>query len=144
MKRVFLKFVAAAGIAALVSACGGSDDKDDIAKIATDTASLSSLVAAATKAGLVGELGRDDANLTVFAPTNAAFDTLAVALGFANGPAMVTALEPADLAKILSYHVLPAAEARLHSPPAAPPRPRSTPSVAAPPPWASAPPAACV
>jgi transforming growth factor-beta-induced protein len=44
----------------------------------------------------------------VFAPTNAAFDTLAAALGFANGPAMVNALDADTLAKILSYHVLPA------------------------------------
>jgi len=48
-----------------------------------------------------------NANLTVFAPTDAAFSTLASQLGFANAGAMVTALSAADLGKILTYHVLP-------------------------------------
>jgi transforming growth factor-beta-induced protein len=110
MKRTFLKIIAAAGVAALVSACGGSDHDDEptsnIAELAT-SAGLSSLVAAADKAGLVGALSDASARLTVFAPTNAAFDTLATQLGFANGPAMVTALPANALASILTYHVLP-------------------------------------
>jgi uncharacterized surface protein with fasciclin (FAS1) repeats len=110
MKRTFLKVIAAASIAALVSACGGSDDDNDptsnIAELAT-SAGLTSLVAAATKAELVDELSDASARLTVFAPTNAAFDALAVQLGFTDGPAMVTALPPEALASILTYHVLP-------------------------------------
>jgi uncharacterized surface protein with fasciclin (FAS1) repeats len=110
MKRTFLKLIAAAGVAALVSACGGSDDDNDptsnIAELAT-SAGLTSLVAAADKAGLVGALSDASARLTVFAPSNEAFDTLATQLGFADGPAMVTALPADALASILSYHVLP-------------------------------------
>ena len=46
--------------------------------------------------------------MTVFAPTNAAFNTLATQLGLADGPALVAALPKEALASILSYHVLPA------------------------------------
>jgi transforming growth factor-beta-induced protein len=110
MKRHFLKIVVATGIAAIVSACGGSDHDDEptsnIAQLAGD-AGLTSLVAAATAAGLVDELSDASARLTVFAPTNAAFDALATQLGFADGPAMVAALPPSALASILTYHVLP-------------------------------------
>jgi uncharacterized surface protein with fasciclin (FAS1) repeats len=113
MKRLFLKLAAVATISALVSACGGSDDHDDeptqnIAEVATSSG-LTSLVAAATKAGLVDELSASSAaGLTVFAPTNAAFNTLATQLGLADGAALVTALDGPTLASILSYHVLPA------------------------------------
>ncbi len=110
MKRSFLKFAVLSSVIALVSACGGSDHDDEptsnIAQLAT-SAGLSSLVAAADKAGLVGALSDSSARLTVFAPTNAAFDTLATQLGFADGAAMVTALPANALASILTYHVLP-------------------------------------
>jgi transforming growth factor-beta-induced protein len=74
--------------------------------VATD-AGFGSLVAAATKAGLVPALTSDSSDLTVFAPTDAAFTSFAVSLGFADGNAMVAALDAATLAKVLSYHVLP-------------------------------------
>jgi uncharacterized surface protein with fasciclin (FAS1) repeats len=111
MKRAFLKMAAIATAAALVSACGGSDDDDDpvlptLAQAAS-TSGFSALVAAAQKAGLDDDLSASSASLTVFAPSNTAFNSLATTLGFADATAMVTAL-PADvLAKILSYHVLP-------------------------------------
>jgi uncharacterized surface protein with fasciclin (FAS1) repeats len=113
MKRLFLKYAAAAAVLAVVSACGGSDDHDDepagnIVEVA-QAGGLSSLLAAATKAELADELSAaSSAGLTVFAPTNAAFNTLATRLGFADGPALVTALPKEALASILSYHVLPA------------------------------------
>jgi uncharacterized surface protein with fasciclin (FAS1) repeats len=115
MKRIFLKLAAVTVISALVSACGGDDDdpppqappSGNIVEIAT-SAGLTSLLAAATKAELGDELSAASANFTVFAPTNAAFDTLATQLGFADGPALVAALDGPTLAKILSYHVLPA------------------------------------
>jgi transforming growth factor-beta-induced protein len=70
---------------------------------------FSALVAAAVKAGLDDDLSAaSSAGLTVFAPTNAAFNTLATKLGFADATAMVTALPASALASILSYHVLPA------------------------------------
>jgi transforming growth factor-beta-induced protein len=64
-------------------------------------------VAAATKAGLVPTLNDPAATLTVFAPTDAAFTSLATTLGFASATAMVDALPAAALASILQYHVLP-------------------------------------
>jgi transforming growth factor-beta-induced protein len=91
--------------ATLVSACGGGDDPD-IAKVAEERG-LSALLAAATKAGLADELADNSARLTVFAPSNAAFNTLATQLGFADANAMVFALPASALASILSYHLLP-------------------------------------
>ncbi len=111
MTRTLLKFAVATVFAALVSACGGSDDDHPVtgtlAQVAT-SGGFSALVAAAQKAGLDDELAAATSNLTVFAPTNAAFNSLAVALGFADATAMVTALPAPALASILSYHVLPA------------------------------------
>jgi uncharacterized surface protein with fasciclin (FAS1) repeats len=113
MKRLFLKFAALTVVGAAVSACGGSDDHNNepagtVVQVA-EAGGLSYLLAAATKAELADELGATSAaGLTVFAPTNAAFDTLATRLGLADGPALVAALPKEALASILSYHVLPA------------------------------------
>ncbi len=111
MKRSFLKFAALSSVVAIVGACGGSDHDDqpagNIVTIATN-ANLTALLAAATKAGLADELSDGSASLTVFAPTDAAFNTLATRLGFADATALVTALPAEALASILSYHVLPA------------------------------------
>ena len=113
MKRLILKFVAAAVAGAVVSACGGSNNHDNapagtIVQVA-EAGGLSYLLAAATKAELADELSAaSTAGLTVFAPTNAAFNTLATQLGLADGPALVAALPKEALASILSYHVLPA------------------------------------
>ncbi len=110
MKRSFLKFALLTSVVAIVSACGGSDHDEEpagnIVTIATN-ANLTALLAAATKAGLADELSDGSARLTVFAPTDAAFNTLATRLGFADAGAMVTALPAEALASILSYHVLP-------------------------------------
>ena len=101
------KTMLAALSVALVTACGGSDDHPPptIAAVA-GTAGLTALVAASTKAGLVPTLNDPAANLTVFAPTDAAFTTLATTLGFATATAMVEALPAATLASILQYHVV--------------------------------------
>jgi uncharacterized surface protein with fasciclin (FAS1) repeats len=113
MKRLFLKAAVIATAAALVSACGGSDDDDHnpaaqtLAQVASG-GGFTALVAAATKAGLADELAAASANLTVFAPTNTAFNALATTLGFADATAMVTALPASALESILSYHLLPA------------------------------------
>jgi transforming growth factor-beta-induced protein len=93
---------------ALVAACGSSDDPPPgtLAQEATSRG-FSALVAAADKAGLVPALSSSTSNLTVFAPTDAAFTSLATALGYPSATAMVTALDAPTLAKILQYHVLP-------------------------------------
>ena len=109
----FKKF-AALGVLAAVAACGGGDDDPPppgtIAAEAT-ARGFTALVAAADKAGLVPTLSSGTVNLTVFAPTDAAFTTLANSLGFASATAMVAALDGPTLAKILQYHVLPTRKA---------------------------------
>jgi transforming growth factor-beta-induced protein len=102
----WMKVMAVSATVVLLAACGGGDEYDDqIADIARDEG-FTSLVAAATKAGLLDELDDPKASLTVFAPTNEAFDALARTLGFSGAGAMVSALDADTLAKILSYHVL--------------------------------------
>jgi transforming growth factor-beta-induced protein len=103
------KMIALVATATLVSACGGSDDPappGNLAEVAQQQG-FTALVAAATKANLVTALSSPTANLTVLAPTDAAFTTLATRLGFTSATAMVTALPASALASILSYHVLP-------------------------------------
>ena len=106
----WIKRLAAVSALALVAACGGGDDDDappgTLAQVAA-SGGFTALVAAADKAGLVSALSSANANLTVFAPTDAAFADLATRLGFANAGAMVAALDGPTLASILQYHVLP-------------------------------------
>ena len=97
--------------AACLTACGDDDDvtpapAPTIAEVAQQQ-NFTALLAAANKAGLSGTLASTSVDLTVFAPTNAAFDSLATQLGFANAGAMVAALPAPALANILNYHVLP-------------------------------------
>jgi len=108
----WLKILAATSAATFIAACG-SDDDDTQAPAApvsiaetAQGAGLNALVAVATKAGLVPTLSDGSQNLTVFAPTDAAFTSMATSLGFADATAMVDALSAGDLAKILQYHVL--------------------------------------
>jgi len=101
-----------ASTATVLAACGGDDDDSapgTLAEVAT-SAGFNTLVAAANKAGLVPALSDPNADLTVFAPTDAAFTSIATSLGFADGNAMVAALDGPTLAKILTYHVLPTNE----------------------------------
>jgi transforming growth factor-beta-induced protein len=105
-----LKLMLAVASTALMAACGGSDDDPPpapgtIAEVAQEQG-FSALVAAAAKADLVDTLADDAADLTVFAPTDAAFAELAAQLGFADAAAMVEALPADALRSILSYHVL--------------------------------------
>jgi uncharacterized surface protein with fasciclin (FAS1) repeats len=97
---------------ALIVACGSSDGStaqavaQTIDKVAAANG-FNALLAAATKAELGGELADSNAKLTVFAPTDAAFNKLATSLGFTDANAMVNALPAASLKSILAYHVLP-------------------------------------
>jgi uncharacterized surface protein with fasciclin (FAS1) repeats len=107
----WLKSMLVASSVAFLAACGGGDGDSDtetvpnIVEIAQSDANFSTLVAAVVKADLAGTLS-GDAQLTVFAPTNAAFDAVAAAIGLADGPALVEALPADALAKILTYHVV--------------------------------------
>jgi uncharacterized surface protein with fasciclin (FAS1) repeats len=110
--KSWLKLMLVASAATVLVACGGDDDDSKpgtLAEVAT-SAGFSSLVAAADKAGLVAALSDPNADLTVFAPTDVAFTSLAKSLGFADANAMVAALDGPTLAKILTYHVLPTKE----------------------------------
>jgi len=106
----WIKRLAAVSALSLLAACGSSNDDPPppgtLAQVATSSG-FNALVAAADKAGLVPALNDAAGNLTVFAPTDAAFTTLAGTLGFASAADMVAALDAATLAKILQYHVLP-------------------------------------
>lgn len=111
--RKWTRWFAALGAATFLAACGDGEDPVVSATPGTlaEEASangFSALLAAAHKAGLAGALSDTSASLTVFAPTDAAFGTLATRLGFADATAMVNALDAQTLAKILQYHVLPA------------------------------------
>jgi transforming growth factor-beta-induced protein len=106
----FKKLTVLSAVAAVLAACGGSDDSTPApGTIAAEASAkgFTALVAAADKAGLVSALSADNANLTVFAPTDAAFTAMANGLGFASATSMVAALDGPTLAKILQYHVLP-------------------------------------
>lgn len=89
------------------------DDNDDdvkqrsIAEIAIATPDLSNLVAALTRADLVGAVS-GSGSLTVFAPTNAAFNTFLTANGFtnANGEPDLTAVPVPALRQVLLNHVI--------------------------------------
>lgn len=107
----WLKTLLLASSVAFIAACGGDDDPvaanpGNLAEEATSRG-FGALVAAADKAGLVPALADGTAQLTVFAPTDAAFTTLATSLGFASATEMVNTLDADTLAGILKYHVLP-------------------------------------
>ena len=103
--KTLLKWIGTVGLAGFLSACGGGTSYGNLAEVAQKNG-FTALLAAVNKAGIAGTLTAPNANLTVFAPTDAAFGTLATQLGFANAGAMVTALSASDLSKILTYHVV--------------------------------------
>ena len=102
-----LKYMAAMALSAALVACGGDEDSLPNVLQVANADGFTALSTAVTKAGLTAALSNPDANVTVFAPTDAAFGSLATQLGFTNAAAMVDALPPAALADILTYHVLP-------------------------------------
>ena len=82
------------------TAGGSSAASKSIVEIATTNPDFSVLAAAVTKAGLVEALGGD--NLTVFAPSNAAFTALLTAIGKKS----LDDLTAEQLVPILKYHVV--------------------------------------
>jgi len=85
----------------------GSATLPSIAGVATGNQNFSTLVAALSKAGLVGTFS-GAGSFTVFAPTNAAFDAAAGALlgSGKTGRDLVEALDVATLTAVLKYHVV--------------------------------------
>lgn len=103
MKKLLFGLFLSLGAMLAFTACKDDDDDDlkNIVEVAQGDANLSTLVAAVQRAGLVDALSGTD-QLTVFAPTNAAFSTLLTSLGY-------TKLEdvPVDALKnILLNHVV--------------------------------------
>jgi len=76
---------------------------ENIVQLAAGNPQLSTLVSLVKKAGLVGALSSPKAQLTVFAPTNAAFAALQKAYPKTFNAVATT---PALLKKVLTYHVL--------------------------------------
>lgn len=104
------RWLAALGASLMLAACGGDDDGPGTIAAEASAQGFTSLVAASTKAGLAPALNDPGADLTVFAPTNAAFDKFAVTLGFSDAAAMVQALDADTLAMVLKFHVLPSSK----------------------------------
>jgi uncharacterized surface protein with fasciclin (FAS1) repeats len=85
----------------------GKSSKKNIVEIAVSKPRLSSLVAAVLKTGLAGALSNASANLTVFAPTNDAFEQLPAPFNNATNINGITdAAQIAFLKNVLLYHVL--------------------------------------
>ncbi len=107
-----LFFITALGALVTTTSCKKDHPAPEVPPVVTPTvvgvaqgnANFSILVAAVTKAGLVGTLSDLTKNFTVFAPTNAAFEAAGYPLATING------LSAADvtnvLTPILTYHVL--------------------------------------
>lgn len=115
--RAFLKLgLAVLALSASLTGCGNDHDETvlpapkNLAQVASEQG-FTALGAAVAKAGIANTLTDPNAQLTVFAPTDAAFNALAVRLGFADATAMVNALPATALQSILTYHVLPARRA---------------------------------
>ena len=115
--RAFLKLgLAVLALSASLTGCGNDHDETvlpapkNLAQVASEQG-FTALGAAVSKAGIANTLTDPNAQLTVFAPTDAAFNALATRLGFADATAMVNALPATALQSILAYHVLPARRA---------------------------------
>ena len=99
---VILAFVVALGSPAVSDARGFKPGDRTIAEIAvSDPDNFSTLVAALACTDLVGAVADPDAELTVFAPSNAAF-----ALAGLDAGNICSAFDKATLTTVLLYHVV--------------------------------------
>ena len=113
MKRQFLKLVLVASAAAVLAACGSSDDEvapapapaptKNIVELAQATPSLSILVEAVVAADLATTLS-GAGPFTVFAPTDTAFAALLTELDVTKEALLANKVL---LTKVLTYHVVP-------------------------------------
>lgn len=122
MKRLFLKAVGVAAAGALLEACGGGgggggggdsgscqapSGNDSLLQRLQQESRFSVLVQAVNKAGLAGTLDDRSANLTLFAPDNAALDRLGARLGLGDGSGALAGLSATQWVNILSFALLP-------------------------------------
>lgn len=99
----WFKSICVASSVALLAACGGGGGEPPLVERAALDPRLTTLVEAAQAAGLTGTLN-GPGPLTLFAPTNAAFDALVAELGITRAQLLA---DRALLTAVLSYHVLP-------------------------------------
>lgn len=115
MKKLLLKLpmLLLASLMVITSAC--DDDNDDsmtnndpktIAATVESDARFSILLEALNRAGLTSVLADASASFTVFAPNNAAFQSLLTDLGYADLDALEAGLTTAGLRNVLLYHVV--------------------------------------
>lgn len=107
--RMSFRLLAVLAMAAFVFTSCDEDDDDNkvempqsIVDVAVANPDFSVLVAAVQKAGLVDALADPNADLTVFAPTNAAFEALLEQLDYAS----LDEVPVSVLTSVLLYHVL--------------------------------------
>jgi transforming growth factor-beta-induced protein len=115
VKRLFLKAAGVAAAGALLKACGGGGGgssnsggggggggvptgNSTLLQILEQDGRFSILLSALRAAGLADRLGQADANQTLFAPTNDAFNTLQSRVGV---------LSTDKLAEFIGFHVVP-------------------------------------
>jgi uncharacterized surface protein with fasciclin (FAS1) repeats len=103
-RRTLFSLLGGSAVALTIAACAPMSKTPDIVEILSENEQFSTLVAAASAAGLVATL-EGDGPLTVFAPTNAAFAALPAGT-------VENLLKPENkdqLIKVLTYHVVPGA-----------------------------------
>ena len=119
MKTPSIKWISRLAFAALIGitsfAC--SDDDDDntpapapnvitIDEVAANDADLSTFVAVLQATDLTSVVANENANLTVFAPNNAAFADLLTANGVSSLDDLIAAIGIDALTEIVKYHVI--------------------------------------
>jgi transforming growth factor-beta-induced protein len=108
MKKTLFAAALAVGAFAVVSPAAQAATEDQtIVEVASANPEFSTLVAALTAANLTAPFDScDDADTTVFAPTNAAFAAALTALGLTAEQLLA---DTATLTSVLTYHVVPGA-----------------------------------
>jgi transforming growth factor-beta-induced protein len=114
LKRLFLKAAGAAAAGALLHACGGGGSDagggpsgtSTLLQLVEGSSQHTLFVQALQKANLSGAVAAAGAGLTMYAPTNTAFDQLAGRIGLADGAALVAALDAQQWADILNFHLV--------------------------------------
>jgi Fasciclin domain len=115
-RQLFLKSFGAAAAGLILEACGGGGGGGDssgppgtqsLMEVVRGDPRLSVLAAALEKSGVAATASDGSATLTLFAPTNDAFDQLAARIGMGNGTGLVNTMTPLQLVNIMNFNLLP-------------------------------------
>ncbi len=114
MKKFLLKIILLIFASAFIAACSDDDDNGNnggttqvsIAATVEADARFTILLDALNRTNLTSELANENAEFTVFAPNDAAFQSLFQSLNLADLDAAETLLTNAGLRNVLLYHVL--------------------------------------